>query len=170
MLILVKQSHSLLQKCAKLESVKGDNSEWTMTFYQALCRRGSCQRRQFTSPRGIVGYYTPHPTPAGYCFLFTSSRSHTGLRLNKSGYLPFDAFPSSWCQVRIPWFTTAFQNLQIPLWLGGYDGFCQEYETLCVGCHIYLAIADLSGEVSVDQQQGLPILPWDLPLLKQQSL
>lgn len=62
-------------------------------------------------------------------------------------HLPCDGFPSSWCQVRIPWFFTAFQNLQITLWLVGYDGFCQKHETLCVGCHKYFTIAGLLGGV-----------------------
>lgn len=121
---------------AKFQSVKGDSFEWPMTFYQALCCRGSYRRRQFRSQRGVIIYNTPHPTPAEYCFPFSNSRSHTVVCLNKSGYVPHNSFPSSWCQVRIPWFITAFQNLQITLWLGGYDGFCQKHEALCVGCHI----------------------------------
>lgn len=101
-------------------------------------------QRLFRSYWGIIAY-TPHPATAGYCLPFTTYRSHR--ILSKSGYLPCDGFPSSWCQVRIPWFFTAFQNLQITLWLVGYDGFCQKHETLCVGCHKYFTIAGLLGGV-----------------------
>lgn len=107
----------------------------------ALCSRCISQRqfRSFwgslhkllTLPQLGIAFHSP-PVEATEFYLWV-----------KMVYLPCDGFPSSWCQVRIPWFVTTFQNLQITLWLVGSDGFCQKHETLYVACHKYFTIADL---------------------------
>lgn len=100
------QSHSLPQKCAQPKGVKGVRFEWPTIFVWHCVADVSLRDRSEVPGESLhtlltllqlgIAFHSP-PVGSTEFYLWV-----------KMVYLPCDGFPSSWCQVRIPWFITAF--------------------------------------------------------------
>lgn len=137
------QSHSLLQKCAKLKGVKGDRFEWHMILMWHCVAdvslrdssevTGGSLHIPLILPQLGIAFQSP---PVGAAEFYVWVKVVT---------CPMIVF----LQTDVRWWSHDLSLLFRPykFQLVSYDGFYQKHEALCVGCHKYFTIADLLGGI-----------------------